>query len=690
MSIKPIVSILSAALLLTLILTTSQQAWGAEKNLNQLFRFPTDRVSEHQIQLWNRNNRKRSDSKGLPSNNILTLKKVKNLLYIGLPSGLSVYNTNTKNLHTYTVADHLGENLVTTIGVDAEETVWVGGANSLSRVIGNNIVDYSEKTLFQDIRVISNYEDKLKQMWLLTMNGVYLKDAKGKWVVEKDALPGTLNDLIMDHNGDMWGAGNALFYFPLSTLSLKSLDKDRWISYLPLDANRVNITALALDSANILWIGTAARGLFSYDIDKQIWDHDSTTISDSITNMQAGSNGDLWVGTTGGLWKKEDGVWLELGEENNVPTETITALLLDPDDQTIWIGTPSGLIHITSKVVETITVDGVKRRQLTLDQQQTENLRKAELIRQKEALQVAKEEQDEVNKALGGTFKDLQRPDRYWIRDVVIPLKDKGIFDAKQLFKPEDPILWEQLIKLGLVAEGQSLAGLPEDFAPSTRIPANNWSIKYMWRATKDEIITPQDIDTYFEKPVKRMQALELLFKIFKIDPDESLKTTEFQDVPIVKVQLVETAVKYGFVKGFSEKQQLTIKAKEKYRLVDRLLTSKSVGSNVEEVQKVLQELGYYEGPISGIYSLETIHGVARYQVDEGIFTQRQADAGTAEGIGAYGGVTRSRLQEELLSTGVGDEVKKYFKPNDIFSRAQMAKVIQSILEWKAKGRPTD
>ena len=106
------------------------------------------------------------------------------------------------------------------------------------------------------------------------------------------------------------------------------------------------ISALAVDSNQVLWIGTT-DGLASYDSQGRIKvfsTENSPLPSNSVSSLYSDNSG-LWIGTTGGLAHyTEDGDWQVFTVENSgLPSNSITTLI--GGDSGIWIGTSGGLAY---------------------------------------------------------------------------------------------------------------------------------------------------------------------------------------------------------------------------------------------------------------------------------------------------------------------------------------------------------
>ncbi|MEO5931442.1 MAG: FlgD immunoglobulin-like domain containing protein [Candidatus Kapaibacterium sp.] len=75
------------------------------------------------------------------------------------------------------------------------------------------------------------------------------------------------------------------------------------------------VSALAVDSADVVWIGTREKGLYRLKGTQitNITASDSTIPSNNISGIVAGIRGEIWVATDQGLARHRNGVWDRIG-----------------------------------------------------------------------------------------------------------------------------------------------------------------------------------------------------------------------------------------------------------------------------------------------------------------------------------------------------------------------------------------
>ena len=105
----------------------------------------------------------------------------------------------------------------------------------------------------------------------------------------------------------------------------------------------LSITALYVDRNDILWVGTAASGLFQYNVRRKKFDiHDSPHDSPQVDAMLEARDGALWIGTAaGGLERIDPSGERQHWGKNELGSNVITGLA-EASDGTVWVGAFGG------------------------------------------------------------------------------------------------------------------------------------------------------------------------------------------------------------------------------------------------------------------------------------------------------------------------------------------------------------
>lgn len=209
--------------------------------------------------------------------------------------------------------------------------------------------------------------DNRERMWVGTRAGLVRFDVAAQRLVGEPQDDGDIRALLAGQDGGMWVGRRA------RGLSYRTASGSYRDVPLP-DAGE--ITLLAREDQDRIWVGTAEAGLFQIDAQGRVKlrlsvDGDSGLQSNAITAVLREPDGRLWVGTQNGLHRLDPGarrfVALEPTPLRNdgLSHAQITALLLDGQGQ-LWVGGLGGLNlrldeqdHFTAYTYQAGQVDGL-------------------------------------------------------------------------------------------------------------------------------------------------------------------------------------------------------------------------------------------------------------------------------------------------------------------------------------------
>lgn len=162
-----------------------------------------------------------------------------------------------------------------------------------------------------------------------------------KW--EKQIPANDITAIAVDKTNSIWIATNMN-----GGLGLTKFNNIKSVTYTT-DNSKIssnNVTVIKPRNNGSIWIGTKSNGI-SVLKDKK-WTNYSTKnskiVNDSITAILEDSLGNIWLGTNGGgLHKFKDGLWTIYNTSNSTLPNTIYALCLDKFGD-LWIGSNKGLL----------------------------------------------------------------------------------------------------------------------------------------------------------------------------------------------------------------------------------------------------------------------------------------------------------------------------------------------------------
>lgn len=255
----------------------------------------------------------------LPQGAVTTITQGTNgALWLGLDSAIVRLHPSTGLFRVYRPFE-LAQNAakITSIGVSADETVWVATDNS-------GVVKYT----FQNGKQVSatNY------------------DSRAGSGLDTD----NVRNLAIDTEGAIWFATQfgAFRHYPWAWMGVGDE-----FSGLP-------ISDLAVDASGSLWLATDGEGVIRFEYPQGTRTEYYPGLTDlanaSIPQIEAADDGRIWAATLSGVSVFADGRWQNPIDADDLPSVEVYAVAADTDG--LWIGTGKGLARY-SFVEQTTTVE---------------------------------------------------------------------------------------------------------------------------------------------------------------------------------------------------------------------------------------------------------------------------------------------------------------------------------------------
>jgi len=237
-----------------------------------------------------------------------------------------------------------------TVFVDSAGDKWVGrdNTNAVDRL--DDAGTFSDKT--DDAWTYYTYEVEMETRRVFAM--AEIPDG-GMWFGQRDESHNRVGTVeLMIENSDTTTADDVWYHYDNAwTPDSTSFSSD-------------DVRHLAIDSAGRLWIGYYASGVDVWDYgDPSIfaddsWQHyadDSGLPSDLVNDIHVADDGDVWVGTVGGLavYERASGSWSTIGGLPGVQAKTVDTDALGH----VWVGTEDGvaMLYGNGTVAATYGVD---------------------------------------------------------------------------------------------------------------------------------------------------------------------------------------------------------------------------------------------------------------------------------------------------------------------------------------------
>ncbi len=287
---------------------------------------------------------------GLPSDLVTSLAiDGQGTLWIGTLGGLSRYRSGRFDSYSgdTTVSSHgtvMSLRRIEALFVDREDNLWVGTrADGLARLWDSQFTSFTAG-LTSDFNSVM--EDRQGGMWIGSEVGFrHLVGSR----VESFALPTgiTAGCLAEDHAGVVWiGTQQGVFKVQAGVLSRVTLGA----------LDQLAVTVLFVDLSGHLWIGMRQGGLFELSEGKlRHLGAAEGLLGEQVRAIAQDAKGALWVGTRdGGVSIFREGGIKTIGTREGLASPTAQSIWVDADGVG-WVSTRKGLARVRDDQVTTIT-----------------------------------------------------------------------------------------------------------------------------------------------------------------------------------------------------------------------------------------------------------------------------------------------------------------------------------------------
>lgn len=241
---------------------------------------------------------------------------------------------------------------------DSKGFMWFGTSNGLVRYDGHAFTTYTHKpadsTTLSDSFVRDVIEDRQGFLWINTLNGGLnrFNPANGQTVRLADVIRDedflktkSFSTLATGPDGSVWVGSDKLYRIDPQQFSIDKFELNK-NSY---------ILSICFSSDNALWIGTNGDGFGKYDLNKKNAElitvsHNDPVINervDVIRSITEDKNGNIWLGTYGGLVRYNPDTqslqhWTHNPDDtHSLPHNSIWNVIAAHDNK-IWISTWGG------------------------------------------------------------------------------------------------------------------------------------------------------------------------------------------------------------------------------------------------------------------------------------------------------------------------------------------------------------
>lgn len=305
---------------------------------------------------------------GLPSLNInQTFQQSNGFIWLATDAGVSRYDGKAFEHYKFSPGSsrHISHNFVTNMVEDHGGNIWLASEHGLNKVLPDGSVviylqDPKDVNSLNSNWTISLHVNDQDELWVGAGNGLNLYNKTKNnfqfipYFANSKMHLVTIYAIVEDKLGHI---------FAITSYGLALLNRSKMILEQVVASNHEHTELLGkiantavIDSQGILWMGSEADGLISYNPKTQAvksFRHDPDNINsisdNSIYALAENSQGDLWIG------HGDKGITLftqrtsnfqhiqhQEFDQSSLPSNSITHIFFDSNDMT-WVSTDNGL-----------------------------------------------------------------------------------------------------------------------------------------------------------------------------------------------------------------------------------------------------------------------------------------------------------------------------------------------------------
>ena len=285
---------------------------------------------------------------GLPHNNVSSIyRDGDGLLWFGTMGGISHFDGAI--FARFAASEQPLSHRIRTLQIDAQGILWLGtDGEGIWRFDGQSFINFTTQDGLadNDIQAIACGPDG--DLWFGTLGGLSRLDGRIRRAHPVDPAAITFTNLTTkdglvdnqiaclhrDSDGNLW----------FGTLSgLSRFDGQKFVNFTTEDGLvESRIFAIASDAEGIMWVGTGS-GLSRFD--GQTFTNFTTQdglVQNVISAIHCDAHGVLWIGTHNGLSRFDGQHFTNFTSEDGLVHNSITALEKDGEGA-LWIGTKGGV-----------------------------------------------------------------------------------------------------------------------------------------------------------------------------------------------------------------------------------------------------------------------------------------------------------------------------------------------------------
>jgi diguanylate cyclase (GGDEF)-like protein len=253
----------------------------------------------------------------------------------------------------FTTENGLPHNSVQAIEV-VDGALYVGTARGMTRIANLVVEDDDITARYARASIGAIHRDRDNRFWVgVTREGLAMRESKASpWRTwgKRDGIPDQLTRVLVDRDGLVWvGTLEGLYAIALSMprdVSAAAANRAGTVRAMTVKNGLTSnyVRDVMEDAEGNLWVGTEGGLDRLRDGAISMWDATRGLTEEFARTVMEARDGTIWVGTSNGLFRMKDGTFTRYSARDGLVSDAVLSLAEDRDG-TLWVGTNAGGVH---------------------------------------------------------------------------------------------------------------------------------------------------------------------------------------------------------------------------------------------------------------------------------------------------------------------------------------------------------
>ncbi len=284
----------------------------------------------------------------MPQNSVMTMARTRDgYLWFGTVEGLVRFDGVRFTIFDRTNTPEIGNSHITALWEDRAGALWIGTAGGgLTQLRGGKFTRFTTRDGLAENYVTALCEDRDGAIWVGTFSRGLSRWQNGRWTAVgtgEGGLPNAhVQALAADRHGHLW-VGMDRFLVELTPGDGGVAAAKLTAFPLPGDTESRAVVSLCVDRAGVLWVGTT-EGLQKFEQGAFVPRGEGKEAFRTVPVMALTEDraGWVWVGTDrGSVFRGKQGDFAECPTQGPMPEQPVRAFCQDPSGA-LWVGTDGG------------------------------------------------------------------------------------------------------------------------------------------------------------------------------------------------------------------------------------------------------------------------------------------------------------------------------------------------------------